>query len=129
MMIEYEVLTSEQHEEFEKNIALMNRQVFEDLYYFLHGTNAPYDGYHADGVLSPREEYHDEYFREYQINAKALFDQWKPNLESLDNCDVNCILFRAERGIQYATDMIDLTWSAMQLKKCVSIYLEKERAA
>lgn len=128
-MIEYETLTSEQHEEFEKNIALMHRQVFEELYYFLHGINAPYDGYHADGVLRPREEYHDEYFREYQIKAKELFTQWKPKLEPLDNCDVNCILFRAERGIQHATDMIDLTWAAMQLKKCVSLYLKKERAA
>ena len=128
-MIEYETLTSEQHEEFEKNMALMERQTFEQLYYFLYGANAPYDGYHADGVLSPWEEDHNEYFREYQIKAKELFSQWKPKLESLGNGDVNCVLVGAGRSIRNATDMIDLTWAAMQLKKVVSVYLEKERAA
>lgn len=128
-MIEYEVLTSNEHEKYEKNIALMNTQVFEELYYFLYGASGAREGYHANGVLSPREECHDEYFRKYQINAKDLYKQWEPKLESLDNGDIRCVLVRAETGIRNATDMIDLIWAGMQLKKVVSIYLARERAA
>ncbi len=129
MMIKYETLTSKLHEGFEKNIALMDTQVFEDLYYFLHGTSGAREGYHADGVLSPRHESHNEYFKVYHINAKALYGMWHPVLKNINDGDAYCVLSIAQHKIQYAVDMIELTWAMMQLRKVVSIYLEKQRAA
>ena len=128
-MIEYETLTSQQHEEFEKNMALMDTQVFEDLYYFLHGTSGAREGYHADGVLSPRAESHSEYFNVYHVNAKELCRMWYPLLENLGNGDAYHVLVCAQRRIQRAIDMIELTWAMMQLRKVVSLYLKKQKVA
>jgi hypothetical protein len=128
-MIQYEELSSKEREEFEKNIALFDREVYEYLYYYLNGSNSPYEGYHADGVLSPREACHNDFFAAYKVNTKNLLEAWKPKLETLGGDDVFVFLARVEKFLSSSKDMVELTWVATQLYQLVGIHIRKQKAA
>ena len=126
-MIQYEELSRTNRDVLEDNIAMRDRTIYESLYYYLNGRNAPYEGYHADGVLSPREASHNEYFPLYKTNAIKTFNEWKPKLEALGGDDVFVFLVRVKKYLLSAGDMVELTWAAIQLHKLVSLHNKQQR--
>ena len=65
-MIETKILTLPNYNRYVKDISQLNKMVFEELYRNLHNyefEQAPYEYYHADHVISPRDtKNHSEYF-------------------------------------------------------------------
>jgi len=125
--IAYKPLFLPEYQKYKGNINLMNTMVFEELYSFLYNQNAPYDGYHADGVLSPNNEYHDEYFRQYKPKAIQLLIDWGLMLSPHLNDTGKKTFARMHGDILDAEDFIDLVWVAMALLKSVYEYRATSR--
>ena len=125
--ITYTPLFLPEYQKYKGNINLMNTMVFEELYSFLYNQNAPYDGYHADGVFSPNNEYHNEYFRQYKPKAIHLFIHWEKILSPYLNDTSKRKLVQMHRDILGAQDFIDLVWVAMQLWSVVMKYLTQKK--
>ncbi len=120
--IEYKPLFLPKYHNFKDNISLMRTMAYEELYFLLNGSNAPYDGYSSDGVLSPRSKHHNEYFRKYKLNAIQLLAQWKIELlPYLDNAGKGK-LDHIDNDMIDAKDFVDLTWAATGLLESVYAY-------
>ncbi len=111
------------------NINLLDKEVFERLYYHLYQNNSPYEGYHADNILSLNSPHHDEYFRVSKPIALDLLDQWRPVLTPyLDNYG-KAVLESLYLDMEQSTDFVDLVWAGMTLLEVVMDYLELQREA
>ena len=100
----------------------MNIMVFEELYFFLYGNKAPYDGYDSDNVLSPTCKHHSEYFKTYKPKANYLLSQWEVELIPYLDDTVKRRLEQMHRDMQDAQDFVDLVWIAMALLEGVYEY-------
>ncbi len=126
MSVLYMPLTLNDYNNHKDNMNLFDKVVYEDLYQFLNAKSSPYEGYHADMVVSPKCPYHNEYFSMQKLNAIELFNGWFPKLEViLDNGDKKK-LARIGDDMIHSKDMVDLTWAATQLRKVVSAYLQQQ---
>jgi len=129
-MVEFEILTLAKYNVFVDKISLMNTMVFEELYrsyYDLDLEQAPYDYYHADNVISPRDtKNHDEYFGKVKPLAVDLFQKWYDRLTEsyiVDEGDKKTLSVIGH-NIENAKDMVDLVWYSQLLLKAVYRYLE-----
>lgn len=122
LSITYKPLFLPEYQKYKGNINLMNTMVFEELYSSLYEQNAPYDGYHADGVLSPTNKHHGEYFRQYKPKAIKLLNQWEETLSPYLDDTGKRRFEQMHRDMQDAQDFVDLVWIAMALLKSVYGY-------
>ena len=127
MMIQFKLLTSKDYSRFYANISQMNTMVFEELYYYAFGKNAPYDYYHADYIVSPKCKYHYEYFRKVKPVAIELYKTWYSFLVPHLHSDDIVKLKQLGVYIRDAKDMIELVWYAQLLLKAVLEYKRKQR--
>ena len=127
-MVKYQRLTDSKYNQYRDNMNLFNKVIYEDLYSFLKGHTAPYDKYSADFVLSTKSPHHYEYFRILKPNAIALFDEWYPILAVMLEEQDRRILRNIGDDLRHAGDAIELTWAATQLRKVVSLYLQRQRS-
>ena len=128
-MIKYKRLTDSQYNQHRDKMNLFNKVVYEELYYLLKGNTAPYEKYSADFVLSTKSPHHNEYFQILKPNAIALFDEWYPILAGMLEEQDRSLLMNIGDDLRHAEDTIELTWAATQLRKVVSLYLQRQRLA
>ena len=132
MMFEFKILTLPDYNAFVEKISEMNTMVFEELYYGLYQQQAPYDYYHADNVISPRDtKNHDEYFGKVKPLAVGLFQKWYDRLTESFATDERDIKTLAVIGhnIENARDMVELVWYSQLLQKSVYEYLMWQKGA
>ena len=127
-MVKYEHLTDNRYKQYRDNMNDFEKVVYEELYFFLKGHTAPYDKYSADFVLSTKSPHHNEYFKILKPNAIALFDEWYPLLAVMLEAQDRNLLRNIGDDLRCAQDAIELTWAATQLRKVVSLYLQKQRS-
>jgi hypothetical protein len=134
-MIEPKILLSSEYNHYAETISLLNRMVFEELYRDLHNyefEQAPYEYYHADHVISPRDtKNHSEYFGYVKPLAIELFDNWYSKLVSVvarDDRDIKSLTWIGH-NIKHAKDMVELVWYSMQLQYAVWEYSRIQKGA
>lgn len=127
-MFEFKILTLPDYNAFVEKISLMNTMVFEELYRSYYGLDleqAPYEYYHADNVISPRDtKNHDEYFSKVKPLAVGLFRKWYDRLTesfATDERDIK-ILSVIGLNIENARDMVELVWYSQLLQKAAFQY-------
>ena len=109
-MKNYQEITHKEYQEYLDNINLMNVQVLEEINFTLTGCNGEHEDTHPDMIVSPKEEIHDEYFKDKKSFAigqcLAVIKQNGPtsNLESILGM------------LSSADDMIELLWASTKLK-------------
>lgn len=104
-------LTHNERKEYLMNINLIDIQVLEENSNLLIGSNGDYDDTHPDKIVSPKDENHDEYFRDKKPFAIEQCIQaikyYRPTSE------FECILGM----LSSAKDMIELVWASQHLLK------------
>ena len=102
-------ITRNEYNEYLDNINMMNVQVLEEISYSLTGHNGAYDDTHPDKIVNPKDEEHDEYFKDKKLFAikqcMQVVKQTKPTSE------LECILGM----LSSAKDMIELVWASQHL--------------
>lgn len=107
-------ITHKEYQEYLDNINFMNVQVFEEINFALTGCNGKHEDTHPDMIVSPKEEIHDEYFKDKKSFAigqcLAVIKQNGPT------SNLECILGM----LSSADDMIELLWASTKLKSELS---------
>ena len=131
-MVEFKILTLPDYNIYAERISLMNTMVFEELYYGLHQQQAPYDYYHADNVISPKDKRnHNTYFNKVKPLAIELFEKWYDVLTKshfTDDRDKKTLSVIGQ-NIKHAQDMVDLVWYSQLLHKAAFQYQQAQKSA
>ncbi len=110
----YNALSKQNRNLFFKDINLMEKMVFEYLYR-IKGKIIPYEC-SAECILSPHDEFHNEYFSLCKIEAIKIFDIYEEELETSKLYDADLKAFNdIGKCIRDAKNSVELTWGGMQL--------------
>ncbi len=124
-MIEFETLTTQDYEQYCGDMALFDKVVLEDLYYYLYDRGAPHNYYNASNLVSPRnKESHSYYFPRVKKVAVELYCQWYNKLVDVfaeDERDI-ASLKRIGQNIEHSHNMVELLWYSTFLQKVVYQY-------
>ena len=103
-------ITHRKYQEGLDNISMMNVQAIEEINFYLLGNTGDYDDTHPDKIVSPKDELHDEYFKDKKPFAigqcLSVIKQNGPtsNLEYILGM------------LSSADDMVELLWASTKLK-------------
>jgi len=97
----------------------MNVRTIEYLNEAITGSKGLHKHIHADRVVHPNLDCHDEFFKDKQIFLSALVSKWeeklRPTLSNSDAVEFDKIV----KSLNEAKDMIELLWYAEQFLKAI----------
>ena len=119
-MIKFQPITDKDYSRCSQNMNLeMNVRTIEYLNEAITGSKGLHKHIHADRVVHPNLDCHDEFFKDKQIFLSALVSKWeeklRPTLSNSDAVEFDKIV----KSLNEAKDMIELLWSAEQLLKAI----------
>jgi len=103
-------ITHREYQEGLNKINMMNVQVLEEISYSLTGNNGAYNDTHPDKIMSPKDELHNEYFRDKK--PFAIGQCLEVIKQNGPTSNLECILGM----LSSADNMIELLWASTKLK-------------